>query len=136
MGIETKLSEEKNKKLYASEILSKAGLSSNSSSFSNRGAAYYDLKTEVLMDVHQMVLDNYGKLAAANVALMVKDLPEARADDFITALLRMERNNWDWVKEMGQDFPSRISKIVPPCDGQITYKIKCDFLGKLGYGRK
>lgn len=120
MGIE--------KKLNAFKILDKAGLSSQASHYTTRSAAYHDLNSKVLAGIYEDVMRSFGKDAAANLAKMIRDLPEMRADDFVRGYIILANSDWEWAEEMAYGLPSRPTmREIPELDAEVTAMIKLQF---------
>ncbi len=124
MGIE--------KKFDAFAILDKAGLSSQSSHYTTRSAAYHDLNSKVLAGMYEDIGMVYGKDAAANFTRMIRDLPELRADDFVRGYLILANSDWEWAEEMIYGLPSKpTTREIPELDAEVTAMIKTEFKSRI-----
>lgn len=81
-------------KLYLSQIIERAGMSSRPEYYSGRDANPGDLGADRMLKIHEGIKENYGEDAAKAFVLMVKDLTTLGACPFLQALHSLAINDF------------------------------------------
>lgn len=101
-------------KLYLSQIIERAGMSSRAEYYSGRDANPGDLGADRMLKIHEGIKANYGDDAAKAFVLMVKDLSTLGACPFLQALHSLGINDFVYTP---RETPPKIDVARNNADG-------------------